>query len=123
MEWGWWVPFGRVDETVPEALLQDQLNGRAIQIVDVRERFEYLQGHIQGALNVPLHDLKGTLPLLCLDKKRPVVAICLSGHRSIPAVRLLRKAGFRQASGLKGGMLRWWQRNLPTTRDSDGPSD
>jgi rhodanese-related sulfurtransferase len=41
-----------------------------------------------------------------------VVAICLTAHRSIPAVRLLRENGF-EARQLQGGMLAWRAAQLP----------
>jgi rhodanese-related sulfurtransferase len=45
-----------------------------------------------------------------------VVAICASAHRSVPAVRLLRAAGYKNAMQLKGGMLSWIAARQPITR-------
>jgi rhodanese-related sulfurtransferase len=50
-----------------------------------------------------------------LNRKRAVVAVCLSGHRSIPAVRRLTTAGF-DAKQLPGGMLAWRHAGLPERR-------
>ena len=46
---------------------------------------------------------------------RPVVAICLTAHRSIPAVRLLHRHGFA-AAHLAGGMLAWRAAGFPEER-------
>ena len=50
---------------------------------------------------------------LNFDKEKPVVAICLSAHRSIPAVRLLRRSGFQNVTQLAGGMIAWRRHSLP----------
>ncbi len=112
----WWWPFGRVGEIAPIDL-QKLTNGRDIQLLDVREPVEFRQGHIQGARNVPIQDLPSRLETLGLDPSRPVVAICLSGHRSVPAYRLLKRSGYSQVYSLSGGMLAWWRDHLPMSKD------
>lgn len=113
----WWWPFGRVDEIAPRALeaLLARDGGGDIQLIDVREEFEYQQGHVVGARSVPIHALPQSLDSLGLDPQRPIVAICLSGHRSIPAYRLLKRKGYDQVYSLAGGMLAWRRDQLPTT--------
>lgn len=111
----WWLPFGSVKSIRPDDLAADLASRSDLQIVDVREPFEFVESHVAGAQNVPIHDLPRRLDSLGLDPSRPVVAICLSGHRSIPAYRLLTRAGYN-VSHLRGGMLAWWHLNLPTTR-------
>ncbi len=113
----WWFPFGRVDEIAPRDLLAKLGNGAGIQLVDVREPVEFRQGHIAGARNVPIHDLPKQLAQLNLDAARPVVAICLSGHRSVPAYRLLKRFGLPHVYSLSGGMMAWWRDNLPMEKD------
>jgi rhodanese-related sulfurtransferase len=102
----WWLPFGTVPE-LPAARLARQLAELSPpQLLDVRTVAEFSRGHVRGALNVPIQELQARLPSLGLDPARPVVAICLTAHRSIPAVRLLRARGF-EAAQLAGGMLAW----------------
>lgn len=107
----WWLPFGDVPELAPDELAALLPSG-ALQLLDVRTAFEFSGGHIEGAVSVPILDFPGRLPTLKLDPARMVVAICLSAHRSIPAVRLLRQRGF-DARQLKGGMLAWRAARLP----------
>lgn len=112
MKLPWWFPLGRVAE-VDAADLARQLTGRpAPQLVDVRTPGEFASGRIRGSVNVPLTSLPSRLDALGLDPARPVVAVCLSAHRSPPAVRLLASRGF-QASQLAGGMLAWRAAGLP----------
>ncbi len=115
MDLPWWLPFGAVAELSPRALAASLEGPAAPQVLDVRTRAEWSAGHVQGAVSVPITELTGRLPSLGLDPARPVVAICLSAHRSIPAVRALRRAGY-QASQLAGGMLAWRRAGLPERR-------
>jgi sulfur dioxygenase len=78
-----------------------------VQILDVRETDEFNGplGHIEGAILIPLGELKGRVNEL--DKTRPIVALCRAGGRSAQATAILQKAGFDKVANLAGGMLRW----------------
>lgn len=118
----WWLPFGKVPEISAEKLdMMRKDDSSRPQIIDVRTSSEWRSGHIAGAINVPLTDLGSRITSLQLDTTRPIVAICRTAHRSIPAVRLLQRHGFRNACQLQGGMLAWRQAELPV--ESDGGSD
>ena len=106
-----WLPFGRVPEIDPEEL-HELVKAKRVQLLDVRTRGEFDRGHIEGAIHLPVTSLAGRIGDLPLRKDQPVVAICLSAHRSIPAVRALREAGF-DASQLRGGMNAWRRSRLP----------
>jgi rhodanese-related sulfurtransferase len=111
----WWLPFGRVPERSPAELVAALSGPRPPQLLDVRTAAEHAAGHIAGAVSAPITGLAGRLDALGLDRSRPVVAICLSAHRSIPAVRLLRAAG-HDAAQLAGGMLAWRAAGLPEVK-------
>jgi rhodanese-related sulfurtransferase len=108
----WWLPFGAVPGIAPAELLSALSAPRSPQLLDVRTPQEFVAGHVDGAVSAPITSLAGRLTKLGLDPTRPVVAICLTAHRSIPAVRLLRAQGF-EASQLAGGMLAWRAGGLP----------
>ena len=78
---------------------------------------EWRSGHIAGAVHVPISELGSRIASLKLDGTRPIVAICRAAHRSVPAVRLLREHGFRNACQLQGGMIAWRQAELPVEVD------
>ncbi len=111
----WWLPFGKVPETPPVRLAQLLGTEGEPQLVDVRSEAEYRGGRVRGARHAPITSLPDQLPSLGLDRSRPVIAICLTAHRSIPAVRLLRSAGY-EASQLAGGMLAWRAARFPEER-------
>jgi rhodanese-related sulfurtransferase len=111
----WWLPFGAVPEVRATRLARDLASAPAPQLVDVRTHAEFRAGRIRGAISAPITSLSRALPTLGLDPSRRVVAICLTAHRSIPAVRLLRRHGF-DAAQLAGGMLAWRAAGLPEER-------
>jgi rhodanese-related sulfurtransferase len=119
MRWRDWLPFGRVPELTPDELARRLQNGRSVRLIDVRTALEFHHGHIRGAVHVPVHALSAALPALALDPHVPVVAVCKTAHRSIPAVRLLTRQGFA-AMQLAGGMDRWRRLGLP---EVEGPAD
>lgn len=62
------------------------------QIVDVRTKAEFQQGHIKGALNIPLNNLPNHYSTLKKDK--PVITCCASGIRSAQGKNILKANGF-----------------------------
>ncbi|MFO7954721.1 rhodanese-like domain-containing protein [Thioalkalivibrio sp.] len=119
MGWNPWWPFGRVPEIRPEDLAR-ALEKAEVQVLDVRTGVEHSRSRIPGARHLPITRLsEAALSDLELDRDRPVVAICLSAHRSIPAVRKLRAHGY-EALQLRGGMLAWWRAGLPCAHGSSG---
>ena len=113
----WWLPFGTAPEIAPQDLAkQMKRGGQRPQVLDVRTDQEWHQGHIIGAVHVPLSSLRDRIGGLSLDPARPVVAVCLSGHRSVPAVRLLNLHGYGAAVQLAGGMMAWRRSGLPEAR-------
>ncbi|WP_404453386.1 rhodanese-like domain-containing protein [Oceanobacillus kapialis] len=78
---------------------------RKAQLIDVREPQEFEKGHILGARNIPLTQMKQRLVEIRPDK--PVYLYCQSGSRSARAAQLLNKKGYSDISQLKGGFKKW----------------
>lgn len=72
-------------------------------IIDVRERYEYERGHVKGANNIPLSELRQKVSLIPKDK--PVYLYCRSGQRSYNAVKALRNLGYDNVSNITGSFL------------------
>jgi len=115
MELPWWLPFGRVPEIAASELWEILGHLPSLLVLDVRTPAEFAGGHVPGAVNLPLTSLASRLGPPFLDPARRVVAVCLTGHRSVAAVRLLCRRSF-QASQLAGGMMAWRAERLPEER-------
>jgi adenylyltransferase/sulfurtransferase len=92
-------------EVRPRALRAEMSRGPKVQLVDVREPFEWEICHIAGSVLIPLGDLPARLAEL--DRNAPVVAVCHTGRRSLDAARFLRSRGFGAARSLAGGVALW----------------
>ena len=72
-------------------------------LLDVREEYEYQEGHIKGAVNLPLREIlsqKDSLP-----KDKDIYVYCRSGHRSADAVNFLKSLGFEKVHNIEGGFI------------------
>ena len=69
-------------------------------LLDTRTPFEYMRGHADGFINIPLDDLRERLSELDKDKK--IYVMCQSGLRSYLATRILTQNGF-EAYNFAGG--------------------
>jgi len=90
-----------------KVLSQDEfISGyRKAQLIDVREPNEYDGGHILGARNIPLSQLKMRLKEIRPDK--PVYLYCQGGARSGRAALMLHRKGYKEIYQLKGGFKKW----------------
>lgn len=78
---------------------------RKAQLIDVREQNEFEAGHILGARNIPLSQLKMRLKEIRPDK--PVYLYCQNGLRTGRAAQTLRRKGYKDLNQLKGGFKMW----------------
>jgi rhodanese-related sulfurtransferase len=76
-------------------------------IIDLRERTDYDQGRLPGALSVPSAEFKSRLESLKLPKVEPVVLYSNDDARAREATRLLYESGYQGALTLKGGIEAW----------------
>jgi hydroxyacylglutathione hydrolase len=84
---------------------------RSVQLVDVRESDEWDEGHIPGAIHIPLGDLVSREDELM--KEVPVIVVCRSGVRSLFGTEELMARGFPEVANFKGGMLAWAKAGHP----------
>ena len=75
-------------------------------MIDVRTPDEYRDGHIEGALSIPLASSPATASKRLPNKNAPIYAYCLSGARSAQAVRELERQGYTNVVNM-GGIGRW----------------
>jgi rhodanese-related sulfurtransferase len=81
-------------------------------ILDVRGRSEYAEGHIPGAINIPLAELNRRLDEIPSGE---IAVHCQGGGRAAIAASILLKAG-KPAANMSGGFTQWERSGLPTER-------
>lgn len=87
-----------------EAVVEGMTKG-SIQLIDVREPDEFAEGHIEGAINVPLsHFAPDQIPVV--SGKTPVI-LCRSGRRAQQVLAAVEATGRRQVAIYPGSMLDW----------------
>lgn len=79
--------------------------GDKVTVLDVREKDEYLEGHIPGAIHVPLGDLEHCAGEL--DPQVEYAVVCRSGRRSDLACQILDRKGFKKLANVASGMMGW----------------
>jgi ArsR family transcriptional regulator len=88
-------------------------NTGRITIIDVREAAAYREGHIPGALSIPVSELDARAADL-VDTEATIVTYCScpAEETSMYAATLLRERGFRSVAVLKGGFPEWERRGM-----------
>jgi sulfur-carrier protein adenylyltransferase/sulfurtransferase len=79
--------------------------GDDLQLIDVREEWEWKLGRIPGAQLMPLSRFPEEAE--SLDRDREVVLYCKVGARSLRAAEYLADLGYSKVGNLSGGILRW----------------
>jgi rhodanese-related sulfurtransferase len=94
-----------VPEISVQELKQKLDRHESIELIDVREPFEYEIARIDGAKLIPLGELSRRLNEIRRDGQ--AIVHCHSGVRSAQAVEILRQAGFSEVFNLAGGIDAW----------------
>jgi rhodanese-related sulfurtransferase len=88
----------------------------ALTILDVRSRWEFVRGHVPGAIHIPFWRMKGRAAEIPCTREDPVVVYCGHGPRAWYAAAVLRRVGFARVSYLEGHMSRWRREGRPEER-------
>lgn len=118
------LPFGslaqEVIQTVPTgqfAQAMDSLNN--YQLVDVRTRAEFKQGHIEGAKQHDVNGKRFKRQVNRLDRNQPVLLYCRTGKRSHQAALTLQEMGFQKIINLDGGITDWVEDGYKVVRNDN----
>ena len=79
---------------------------KALTLLDVRQPEEYAEGHLPGAMLIPVGELHARIEAVPRADK-PTIVYCRSGMRAGRAVAILLQAGFRDVWNMTGGILAW----------------
>jgi rhodanese-related sulfurtransferase len=94
-----------IEQWTPEEVAERLARGEKLNLVDVRERDEWQDGHIAEARLIPMSELTNRLDELNADDE-PMVILCRSGNRSTRVCDYLDQQGY-SVINMTGGMLNW----------------
>ena len=95
--------------------VKEMLDRGEIELIDVREQYEWDAGRIPGAKHIELERVAGRAEEL--SRERPIVFQCRLGARSAMVTEAFRASGW-DAYNMTGGLTAWDERGLPL--DPDG---
>jgi rhodanese-related sulfurtransferase len=90
--------------------VKNLLDAGEVQLVDVREDYEWEAGRLAGARHIEMERLPSEADTI--DRDRPVVFVCRVGSRSSMAAQAFGASGY-DAHSLEGGILAWAEHGLP----------
>lgn len=99
--------------TAQELISVVEADDEPVTLIDVRTPEEYGQGHIPGAILVPLDTIKDLKKLPGSDGR--VIIYCRSGKRSLAAIGILADKGITAVEELEGGINAWKEAGGPLT--------
>jgi sulfur-carrier protein adenylyltransferase/sulfurtransferase len=92
-------------EISPELVHEMMDSGEEFVLLDVREDWEWEKASLEGAIHIPMAELKDRTEEL--DREMTTVVYCHNGDKSVDACLLLWEAGFRKIRALSGGIDLW----------------
>lgn len=93
--------------------LHQRMGSQTALILDVRTPGEFAQGHVAGAVNIPLQELKARQAEVQPYKDQEIAVICAVGGRSATAARYLKTEGYDQVYNVLGGTRDWVSAGYP----------
>ena len=106
-----------VPEASPDEVKSKLDRGTPPMLLDVREKEEFRQGYVPGAVSLPRGFLEMRVEDAVPDKNTPIVAYCAGGTRSLLAGRILKELGYTNVTSMRGGFTAWKNQGLPVDAD------
>ena len=94
---------------VPELTPQEARDAQGRTMIDVRERDEWDEGYIPGAIHLSKGHIETRIEDIVPDHATPVTLYCAAGIRSLLAARALREMGYEDVVSMSGGYGAWKQ--------------
>lgn len=89
-----------------EQVREDLQAGKDFVLLDVRTKEEFREGHIKGAINIPVQILAYHIEDEVPEKDQTIVLYCRSGIRTITAADILKDLGYTTVYDM-GGIISW----------------
>lgn len=99
--------------------IDEQVNNGGL-LIDVRTPMEFNLGHIDGAQNIQVDELREKIDLIKVEKDTPIYVNCQVGLRAYIAIRILQEHGFTNVYNLSGGYKTYFTANRSLGEFSQG---
>lgn len=96
------------DKEISYKDLTTLMKDKKVFLIDVRSNQEYEEGHLDGAINIPLFNIERDIEKAVKSKQDTVILYCAKGIRSLEAKKILENLGYERVYNLKGGIDKIW---------------
>ena len=96
-------PIDLIVDIEPDELAMDIPFDDRLVIVDVRREPEFADGHVRGAINIPLEEMNDPASMANIEDDHNVYVHCAGGYRSVIAASLLKRQGIHNLRNVVGG--------------------
>jgi hydroxyacylglutathione hydrolase len=97
------LPFDLIIDIEADELAMDMPYDLHMIVVDVRQEAEFADGHVRGAINLPLHELTDPGSMANFEETHNLYIHCGSGYRSVTAASLMKRQGIHNLRNVLGG--------------------
>ncbi|HSC55143.1 MAG TPA: rhodanese-like domain-containing protein [Phnomibacter sp.] len=112
------LPIDLIIDIEADELAMDLPHDENLLVVDVRNATEYADGHVVGAMHLPLSDMNDVLEIANLPEEANIYLHCASGFRSVIATSLIKRQGLHNVRNVLGGWKAIQQQEgIPTEKD------
>ncbi len=100
-------------EYFKERIEEASLDNEETFLIDVRSYSDYIEGHIEGAINLDFEAEDFDTRLAELDKAAVYYVYCRTGNRSDKVMKIMKDSGFKNVLCLKSGITDWKEKGFP----------
>jgi rhodanese-related sulfurtransferase len=112
----WYTEKLRAGQSLSPFQVTQLINQDKALIVDVRDKKDFSEGRITGALHIPFSSLKDRFAELKVGDEKQIIIVDKMGQHSGAAGKMLKVEGFENVSRLSGGIAEWRSSNMPLVR-------
>lgn len=110
------IKIKRSAASLKPAQVTHLINRENAVVVDVRNADSFGEGHIVGAVSLPLKDIDKQYKKIEKSKTKPIIVVCALGNEASRAAALLTQKGFSTVYTLGGGLRAWQAADLPLVK-------
>jgi hydroxyacylglutathione hydrolase len=96
-------PVDMIINVEPDEMAMDLPFDENMVVVDVRREAEFADGHIAGAVNIPLEEMTDPATMANITENQNLYVHCAGGYRSVIAASLLKREGIHNLRNVVGG--------------------